>query len=81
MLPTDEEHFWYTKRVIDLALSHDYYFNRNMPRGWLKSGFKLSDQKQYGLIITVPHFSCDDAIIAIGGFLEFKYLQVDAQGQ
>lgn len=79
--PTDENHFWYTKQIIDFASSHDYYFNRNMPRGWFKFGFKLSDEKQYGLIVTVHHYSYDDAIIAIGGFLEFKELQVDAQAQ
>ena len=79
--PNDEKHYWYTKQVIDFASSHDYYFNRNMPRGWFKFIFKLSDEKQYDLVITVHHYSYDDAIIAIGGFLEFKELQVDNQGQ
>lgn len=79
--PTDEKHFWYTKQLIDFASSHDYYFNRNMPRGWFMFGFKLSDEKQYNLIVTVHHYSYDDAIIAIGGFLEFKELQIDTQGQ
>lgn len=79
--PNDEKHYWYTKQVIDFASSHNYYFNRNMPRGWFKFIFKLSDEKQYDLVITVHHYSYDDAIIAIGGFLEFKELQVDNQGQ
>ena len=79
--PTDEKHFWYTKQIIDFASSHDYYFNRNMPRGWFKFAFKISDEKQYDLIVTVHHYSYDDSIIAIGGFLEFKEIQIDAQGQ
>ena len=52
-----------------------------MPRGWFKFIFRLSDEKQYDLVITVHHYSYDDAIIAIGGFLEFKELQVDVQGE
>ena len=79
--PKDEKHYWYTKQVIDFASTHDYYFNRNMPRGWFKFIFRLSDEKQYDLVITVHHYSYDDAIIAIGGFLEFKELQVDVQGE
>lgn len=79
--PNSENHYWYTKQVTDFASSHDYYFNRNMPRGWFKFVFKLSDEKQYDLIITVHHYSYDDAIIAIGGFLSFKELQIDHQGQ
>jgi Fic family protein len=78
--PSDENHFWYTKQIIDFAASHDYYFNRILPRGWFKFGFKLSDEKQYDLVISVHHYSYDDSIIAIGGFLEFKEQQVSENG-
>ena len=79
--PNDEKHFWYTKQVIDFATSHDYYFNRNLPRGWFKLGFKISEQKKYDLILSLHHYSYDDAILAIGGFLEFKEQPIDAKGK
>lgn len=68
----DENHYWYTKQIIDYANMHDYFFNKNLPRGWFKIGFSITEDIQYDLLITLHHYSYDDAILAIGGFLEFK---------
>ena len=79
--PDTDNHYWYTRQIIDYATLHDYFFNKNLPRGWFKFGFKITDNLQYDLIITLHHYSYDDAILAIGGFLEFKETRIEETGE
>ncbi|WP_367390620.1 30S ribosomal protein THX [Lewinella sp. LCG006] len=70
--PDKEKNYYYTKQIIEYANQHDYFFNRSLPRGWFKFQFKLGEDVEYSLIITLHHYSYDDSILAIGGFLEHK---------
>ena len=69
-LETKEAH-WYAKQIIDYASSHDYYFNRSLPRFWFRFSFKIAQEKRYDLIVTIHHSSYDDSVMAVGAFLEF----------
>ena len=57
-------------QIIKYAKQHNYYFNRNFPKGWLTLRIELADDKSYQLCITVHHYSYDNSTLAIGGFLE-----------
>ncbi len=69
--PDSENYFWFTHQIVDYAKMHDYFFNRNFPRGWFKISFVLSQERQYQLVISLHHFGYDDSTIAVGAFLEF----------
>ena len=69
--PADKEHFWYMKQISEYATLHNYYFNRYLPRGWLKISFVVSSTQKYDLVISIHHYSYDDSVIAVGSFLEF----------
>ncbi len=69
--PEDGEAHWYAKQIIDYASSHDYYFNRSLPRCWFRFTFQIAKEKRYDLIVTIHHSSYDDSVMAIGAFLEF----------
>ncbi|RZK01512.1 MAG: Fic family protein, partial [Flavobacterium sp.] len=69
--PDSENYFWFTHQIVDYARLHDYFFNRNFPRGWFKLSFVLSEERQYQLVISIHHYGYDDSTIAIGAFLEF----------
>ena len=58
-------------QIIKYAKQHNYYFNRNFPKGWLTLRIELADDKRHQLCITVHHYGYDDSTLAIGGFLEF----------
>ena len=61
----------YTIQISEYAKTHNYFFNRTMPRGWFRFVIKLSKERQYQLIISIHHFGYDDSTIAIGAFLDF----------
>ncbi len=69
--PEEENYYWYSKQIADFASSHNYYFNKLLPRGWFKLSFLIDKAKRYDLIITLHHFSYEDSVVAIGSFLEF----------
>ncbi|WP_300604791.1 Fic family protein [Niabella sp.] len=69
--PNDDKHFWYTQQIVNYANTHDYYFNKFLPRGWFKISFSISQGKRYDLVISIHHYSYNDSVIAIGSFLEF----------
>lgn len=69
--PDTEEAHWYTKQIIDYARSHNYYFNKLLPRFWFKFSFRIAKEKRYDLIVTIHHSSYDDSVMAVGAFLEF----------
>lgn len=69
--PDSEDYFQYTHQIVDYAKTHDYFFNRTLPRGWFKLSFVLSKERQYWLVISIHHYGYDDSTIAVGAFLEF----------
>ncbi|MGD2095368.1 MAG: Fic family protein [Phycisphaerales bacterium] len=69
--PETKEAHWYAKQIIDYASNHNYYFNRSQPRCWFRFRFKIAQEKQYDLIVTIHHSSYDDSVMAVGAFLEF----------
>lgn len=70
--PEDEDkYYWYTHQITEYASIHDYFFNRNLPRGWFGIHFNLSNNSSYNLILTVHHYGYEDDVIAVGGFMEF----------
>lgn len=69
--PETKEAHWYTKQIIDYANSHNYYFNKLLPRFWFRFIFSIAKEKRYDLIVTIHHSSYDDSVMAIGAFLEF----------
>lgn len=71
-LPNElEKQGYYYGQIIKYAKKHNYYFNRNFPKGWLTLRIELADDKRYQLCITVHHYGYDDSTLAIGAFLEF----------
>jgi hypothetical protein len=69
--PDDDKDYWHSREIVEYARLHNYYFNRNFPRGWYKISFRISTTKRYDLVISVHHYSYEDSVIAIGSFLEF----------
>lgn len=69
--PNQENYFWHTHQISEYATTHNYFFNRSLPRGWFAVHFKLSDQSKYNLIVTVHHYGYEDDVIAVGSFMEF----------
>lgn len=67
----DERQDYYYGQIIKYAKKHDYYFNRNFPKGWLTFGVELTKNKKYQLCITIHHYGYEDSALAIGAFLEF----------
>ncbi|MEA1968299.1 MAG: Fic family protein [Thermodesulfobacteriota bacterium] len=67
----DERQNYYYGQIIKYARKHDYYFNRNFPKGWLTFRVELTENKRYQLCITIHHYGYEDNTLAIGAFLEF----------
>lgn len=66
-----ERQGYYYGQIIKYAKKHNYYFNRNFPKGWITFRVELAENKKYQLCITVHHYGYDDSTLAIGAFLEF----------
>ncbi|MBX2870617.1 MAG: Fic family protein [Saprospiraceae bacterium] len=66
-----ERQGFYYRQIIKYAKKHDYYFNRNFPKGWLTFRVDLAENRRYQLCITLHHYGYDDSTLAIGAFLEF----------
>jgi len=69
--PETKDAHWYRKQIIDYASSHNYYFNRLLPRFLFRFMFLVPEDKRYKLIVTIHHSSYDDSVMAVGAFLEF----------
>jgi Fic family protein len=70
--PDDQEkYYWHTHQITEYASVHNYFFNRNLPRGWFGVYFNLPTNSSYNLVITVHHYGYEDDVIAVGAFLEF----------
>lgn len=76
--PDEEEmQSYYYGQIIKYAKKHNYYFNRNFPKGWMTFRVELTENKRYQLCITVHHYGYDDSTLAIGAFLEFLTVHKD----
>lgn len=70
--PDDQDkYYWHTHQITEYASAHNYFFNRNLPRGWFGVHFNLPTNSSYNLVITVHHYGYEDDVIAIGAFMEF----------
>lgn len=69
--PKDKENFYYTNQIIEYAKEHDYFFNKNLPRGWFRISFHINKEKRYDIVISIHHFGYFDSVVAIGAFIEF----------
>ncbi|MCK5037333.1 MAG: Fic family protein [Candidatus Sabulitectum sp.] len=67
----EKEQSYYYGQIIKYANRHNYYFNRNHPKGWMTFRVKLAENRKYQLCITMHHYGYDDSTLAIGAFLEF----------
>ncbi len=61
----------YYEQIVKYAHKHNYYFNRNYPKGWMTFRIKLAENRIYQLCITMHHYGYDDTTLVIGAFLEF----------
>jgi Fic family protein len=68
--PEGEQSFYYQQQVIKFARHHDYYFNRQLPKGWIKFDLHFGAGRHYQLFFTVHHYGYDDSLLTIGSFLE-----------
>ncbi|MFK7899928.1 MAG: Fic family protein [Cyclobacteriaceae bacterium] len=69
--PHQPKYFWHTHQITEYANSHDYFFNRNLPRGWFGIHFNLPTNSSYNLVISVHHYGFENDVMAVGGFMEF----------
>lgn len=69
--PDQSKYYWYTHQITEYASSHNYFFNRQLPRGWFGIHFNLPTESNYNLIITVHHYGYEEDVIAVGAFMEF----------
>jgi len=68
--PNDEKYYYHTHQITEYANAYDYFFNRNLPRGWFGIYFTIPDKRNFNLILSVHHYGYDDDVIAVGAFLE-----------
>lgn len=68
---TKKHHYFYSQ-IISYANTHNYFFNRGLPKAWLLFKVELTENKKYQLGVSIHHYGYDDSTIAIGSFLEFK---------
>lgn len=68
--PSGEHEHYYLGQVIKYAKHHDYYFNRSLPKGWVRLDLRLGAGKHYRFHLTLHHYGYDDSVLAIGAFLE-----------
>jgi len=66
---------YYFKQIVGYAKLHDYYFNRTLPKAWVAINIQLSPDKKYRLVVTLHHYGYQRTTLAIGAFLELKYLE------
>ena len=67
----NERQDFYYGQIIKYAKKHNYYFNRNFPKGWLTFRVELAENKKYQLCVTLHHYGYEDSTLAIGAFLEY----------
>lgn len=69
--PNNENYYFHTNEIVEYAKQFNYFFNRNLPRGWFRIYFNLEDKRKYDLILSIHHYGYDDDAIAIGAFLQY----------
>ena len=71
---SDEKDYYFVKDIIQYARKHEYFVNRNLPKGWFKLSIALcQDRKQiireYQIIISIHHYGYGDNTMAVSTFL------------
>lgn len=69
--PNGSLYYYFSKQIAEYAIQHSYYFNASLPRGWVRINLRISEKKNYNLIISLHHYGYDDNTLALGAFLEF----------
>jgi len=70
--PEEDNYYYYTHQITEYAKENDYFFNRNLPRGWFKLTFDIQNtKKRYDIVISIHHFGYSNSVVAIGSFIEF----------
>ncbi|MHB8126705.1 MAG: hypothetical protein ACYDEJ_13920 [Desulfitobacteriaceae bacterium] len=67
---TSKNSHYFTHQIIQYANQHDYFFNSSLFRGWIRLKFKLPENKNYQLLVSIHHYGFEDSTIAIGAFME-----------
>jgi len=70
--PEDPNYYYHTHQITEYANTHNYFFNRNLPRGWFGVYFTLPDERRYNLIMSIHHYGYEDDVLAVGSFLEYS---------
>lgn len=70
--PEDTNYYYHTHQITEYANTHNYFFNRNLPRGWFGVYFTLPDERRYNLIMSIHHYGYEDDVLAVGSFLEYS---------
>ncbi len=70
--PDQQKYYWHTHQITEYASTHNYFFNRNLPRGWFGVHFNPPTNSSYNLVISVHHYGYEDDVIAVGAFMEFS---------
>ncbi len=73
---TNEQYYYY-RQIVAYAIKHNYFFNRSLPKAYIKFKIELFNNKKYELCITIHHYGYDDSVIAIGAFLEYKDIAIE----
>lgn len=75
--PEQDNYYYHTHQITEYANTHDYYFNRSLPRGWFGFYFSLPDERKFNLIISIHHYGYEDDVLAVGSFLEYSEILKD----
>ena len=70
--PESKRYYYHTHQIAEYANNHDYFFNRNLPRGWFGIYFTLPNGRKFNLILSIHHYGYDDDVIAVGTFIEYS---------
>ncbi len=71
--PNEKFFYYFSHQIAEYATQHKYYFNASLPRGWVKINIKISENRNYNLIVSLHHYGYEDSTLSIGAFLESKY--------
>jgi Fic family protein len=66
--PNDEKSYYFTKEIISAAKFHDYYFNKNYPRGWFSISVCVGDFL-FHVNFSIHFYGHADNVIALTSFI------------
>ncbi|MCU0432952.1 MAG: Fic family protein [Bacteroidia bacterium] len=73
--PDDEiRNYYHTFQIGEYASKHNYYFNRNKSRGWMKLSIEIKKGRIIQLVISLHHFGYAEDSVAWGGFIYYEQI-------